>query len=190
MRTLMVLCLMTTLLTAAKAADQERRELEAHAHGYGIFNIALEGNSLAMELEAPGADIVGFEYAPETDEQKAAVARAKTILGNPMKIVALPRACGCVVKSVNVEVHIQGREAGEQDHDQGQTAYGSGSHSEFRAEYQLICSAIEKLTEITFSYFDHFNGAEKLAITIIGPGQQRRFEVSRSSRKIRLDGIM
>ena len=59
-------------LAATAAVAEERRELGAHEHGHSTLTIAVEGTRVAMELSAPGADIVGFEHAAETDEQKAA----------------------------------------------------------------------------------------------------------------------
>ena len=47
-------------LSAASLATAAERELGAHMHGHGTVNIVLEGSALWIELEAPGADIVGF----------------------------------------------------------------------------------------------------------------------------------
>ncbi len=37
------------------------------------INIAQDGQELLVEVTAPGADVVGFEHAPETAEQKRSV---------------------------------------------------------------------------------------------------------------------
>ena len=42
---------------------EETRQLDAHEHGVGQLDIAFDGNQISMELHAPGADIVSFEYA-------------------------------------------------------------------------------------------------------------------------------
>src|SRR5258708_3075099 len=62
------------------------RELRADQHGRGHLNIAVEGNKVSMELEVPGADIVGFEHAAKTDREKAAVETAKTQLAAPLTL--------------------------------------------------------------------------------------------------------
>ena len=42
---------------------EKTRQLDAHEHGVGQLDIAFDGKQISMELHAPGADIVSFEYA-------------------------------------------------------------------------------------------------------------------------------
>ncbi len=55
---------------AEQASGTDYRYADAHQHGKGILNIVLEGNTLLMELEAPGADIIGFEHTAKTATEK------------------------------------------------------------------------------------------------------------------------
>ncbi|MGI9423429.1 MAG: ZrgA family zinc uptake protein, partial [Hyphomicrobiaceae bacterium] len=57
-------------LVGALAADEQHRQLGAHEHGHGAFNVAIDGRRVSMELEAPGADIVAFEHKPTTKRQE------------------------------------------------------------------------------------------------------------------------
>ena len=61
------------------------------------MNIAAEGSDVLMELEVPGADIVGFEYAAKTDADRKAVDAAVTTLATPLDLFVLPSAAGCSV---------------------------------------------------------------------------------------------
>ena len=72
-------------------AFAETRELDAHEHGHGAFNIAFEGDKVLMELEAPGADIVGFEHAATSAEDRAAVDAAIADLAKPLQLFAFER---------------------------------------------------------------------------------------------------
>ena len=65
-----------------------------------------------MELEVPGADIVGFEHAAKSRREKAAVEKAKTQLSAPLALFGLPASAACRVTQAEVEV-----ETGEHDHD-------------------------------------------------------------------------
>ena len=58
----------------------QTRQHGPHVHGHGTVNLVIEGNKLAIELEAPGADIVGFEHPARTAEQTAAVDAAQARL--------------------------------------------------------------------------------------------------------------
>ncbi len=207
MRTALIVAAALLPLTGANAAETEHREHGAHEHGHGKFNVAIEGKTLAMELIAPGADIVGFEHKAESDADKQALAAGRKTLSDLAKVVTLPAAAGCILKNASVEVETEEKHDDhdhaekkddhdhakkKDDHDHGKTAEHKDeeAHGEFHAEYQLTCSAPEKLTGMTFVYFDTFKAAEELDVTVIGPKQQLKFEVNRETSKIAIGGIM
>ena len=46
------------ILSATSSLAEETKQLDAHEHGVGQLNIAFSANKIAMELHAPGSDIV------------------------------------------------------------------------------------------------------------------------------------
>lgn len=177
------------------AASAQHRELGAHEHGRGTLNIAMEGARVTMELEVPGADIVGFEHAAKTKKQKAAVEKARTQLEAPLALFVLPAAAGCKVNEAKV-----GLEGGADDHDQGKgkpkPAKDAGKdehehgHSEFRVQYALECTSPGSLTGIEFAYFKTFAAAQKLEVNVITSKGQSKFMVTRAKPRIDLAGMM
>ena len=106
------------LICAAPAVAQQTRQLDAHEHGVGELQIAFDGNQIAMELHAPGADIVGFEYEAESAEDLAAIDSAIALLSRPQEIFVLPAAAGCAVTRASAELEGEDHdEHGEEDHD-------------------------------------------------------------------------
>jgi len=97
---------------ACPAVAQETRQLDAHEHGVGQLNIAFDGSQIAMELKAPGADIVGFEYIPSSDEDKASVETALASLSKPLDLFPLSAAAGCTLVKATAELE------SEEDHDE------------------------------------------------------------------------
>jgi uncharacterized protein DUF2796 len=202
------------LAAAAGVSHAQQRQAGAHEHGRGTLNIALEGSRLSMELEAPGADIVGFEHKAKTQAQKAAVEKAEEQLEAADALFQLPAAAGCVLEASTVALesgdhdhghsHGAGADAhGDHDHaDKGHADKGHGAtegakgeqaddaHSSFRAEYAFECKAPASLASIGFGYFKVFPGAQKLDVTVVTPKQQSRFEVSRANPRIDLGGMM
>jgi hypothetical protein len=181
-------------LAVTASAHAQQREAGAHEHGRGTLNIALEGARLSMELEAPGADIVGFEHQAKTQKQRSAVEAAKKKLAAPQALFEFPAGAGCVLKQAKVEI-----EAEDHDHDAKapkgkdhgpQEKHADSEHSVFRAEYTFDCKAAGSLATIGFGYFKAFAGAQKLDVTVITPKQQSRFEVSRANPRIDLAGMM
>jgi len=176
-------------------ASAQHREVGAHEHGRGTLNIAMEGTRVTMELEVPGADIVGFEHAAKTKKQKAAVEKAKTQLAAPLALFVLPAAAACKLGEAKVEI-----EGGADDHDHGKgkdkSAKGASKghheqgHSEFRAQYALECASPASLTAIEFAYFKTFAAAQKLEVNVITSKGQTKFEVTRGKPRIDLAGMM
>lgn len=101
------------LAAAFPAFAEDARELDAHEHGVGTLNIAIDGTTVAMAFEAPGADIVGFEYAAESDADLAAIDAAVATLGAPLELFVMPDAAGCTVVETVAELESEG---GHDDH--------------------------------------------------------------------------
>jgi hypothetical protein len=193
------------LAASAGIGAAQERQLGAHEHGRGTLNIALEGSRLSMELEVPGADIVGFEHEATTAKQKSAVEAAKQQLAAPQRLFELPAAAGCVLKEAKVGIEAEDHEHGQEakDHDAARDAtkgdaaqdqeakeHAEHGHSAFQAEYAFDCKAPASLTTIGFGYFKAFAGAQKLDVTVVTPKQQTKFEVSRAKPSIDLGGMM
>jgi len=182
------------LMALPANAQTPHRQLGAHEHGRGTLNIAMEGNKLTMELEAPGMDIVGFEHRVKTERDTLAAEKAKAQLSMPLSLFALPPAAGCRVEESNVEI-----EFGAHDHDAKEAGSADRSrnasdkeeeHSQFHAAYTLECTATRNITSIEFGYFRAFAGAEKLDVTVITPKGQSKFEATRARPSISLAGMM
>lgn len=193
-----------TLIAATVAASDaaEKRELGAHLHGFGSLNIAIEGDTVAMELEAPGADIVGFEHAATSEKDRAAIATAISGLAKPLDLFVLPASAGCTVTAANValigENEPHGEDHHEEHHSDDKHAKHEGhskheehathkehgdeeSHTEFHAEYTLECTDPSALDRIEFAYFERFPSAKELAVQIISDKGAQAFEVERDA---------
>ncbi|HET6322536.1 MAG TPA: DUF2796 domain-containing protein [Hyphomicrobium sp.] len=199
-------------------AHEDHRELGAHVHGHGTFNIAIEDSGVSLELEVPGMDIVGFEHAPANDEQKGAVEKAKALLSEPLTLFALPAGAACKVADAKVELdgaHAHSGEAddegghkhadddhaghdhedGDHDHDHAKrdgdkSDADSHGHSQFHATYNLECAKPAQLTSIAFDYFKRFAGAQRLTVNVVTAKGQASYEVSREKPALDIGGLM
>src|SRR5262245_23098305 len=169
-----------------QAEAQKKRQLDAHQHGHGTLNIAIEGNRVTMELEVPGADIVGFEHAATTSAQKDAVSASKTKLADPLQLFKVSAAANCRLQEANVEI-VTGSEA-DKDSKAGKHAGKESSHSEFRALYGLECTSPDKLAGIDFAYFNTFSAAKELEVNLTTSKGQTKFRVTRAKPRISLSG--
>ncbi len=202
------------LVAAMPALADDTRQLDAHEHGVGALNIAIDGTTVAMELHAPGADIVGFEYAAESDADLAAIDAAVATLSAPLDLFVLPDAAACTVTTAEAKLeseddhdahghddhdeehhedHADDKDHGHDEHehddhgddDHAEHAEDAG-HTEFHAEYTLTCDDPDALSEITFAYFDTFPNAKEVEVQIITASGAQGFEVERDAPVLNL----
>ena len=175
---------------------EETRQLDAHEHGVGQLDIAFDGKQILMELHAPGADIVSFEYAAESAEDRAKVDAAIAMLARPLDLFVLTEAAGCTIVQASAELESEEGQADHEDeHDDHEDAdhqeknVGEAGHTEFHAEYLLACADPGAVTEITFTYFDVFPNALEVEVQLISNKGATSFEVERDAPTLDLRGM-
>ena len=179
---------------AFSAAGEEHRQLGAHVHGHGRLNIAIEDKTVSIELEAPGADIVGFEHEAGTRAQSAAIEKAKATLASGLSLFTPAAAAGCTQNASKVSIEAE-HEHEHEHHAEGAKPDADDEaadhhHSEFHAEYAFECASPARLTSMTFDYFKAFPNAQELDISLISPKGQSSYEVNRDKPRLDLTGIM
>lgn len=155
------------LLTGAAHA-QDQQGLEPHVHGVAELTAALDGNTLSVGLHSPLDNLVGFEHAPETAEQKAAWdGLLERLRHRPGEVIAPAEAAGCRPDEPRLELpawneagHVaKGDEhhaaAGGDDREHEEDAAGEHEagheehgHAEFVAEFTFVCDAPARLDAI------------------------------------------
>ena len=71
MKAVTLLLAVATFAAHANHDEHESHSHGAHEHGHGHLNLVVDGDQLMIELQAPAADLVGFEHAAKSDEEKA-----------------------------------------------------------------------------------------------------------------------
>ncbi|AHD11631.1 zinc uptake protein ZrgA [Phaeobacter gallaeciensis] len=112
------------IVTALPALAEGTRELDAHEHGVGTLNIAIENTTVSMEFEAPGADIVGFEYAAKSEADISAVNTALATLSSPLQLFVVPDSALCSIVDAHAAL-----ESGE-EHEDHADEHGHEEHAD------------------------------------------------------------
>lgn len=115
------------ILVASAGTAEQTRQLDAHEHGVGTLDIAFDGDRIAIAFQAPGADIVGFEYAATNAQDRAAVDAAVATLAGPLDLFSFPAAAGCRV--VEARASLESEEAHE-EHGHDKHAHDEHAHDE------------------------------------------------------------
>jgi len=160
------------------------------------LDIAFDGKQILMELHAPGADIVGFEYAAESAEDRAKVDAAVAMLARPLDLFVITEAAGCTLVQASAELERDEGQVGHEDeHDDHEDANhqekntDEPGHTEFHAEYLLACANPGAVTKITFTYFDAFPNALEVEVQFISNKGATSFEVERDAPTLDLRGM-
>jgi len=149
------------VFTVSADDHSEHRHHEAHEHGTGQMNVAIDGNELLIEFEFPANDIVGFEHKPSSDKQKLLVEDALGFFKIVNSNVLLSEKAKCKIskpakiETELVEDHDDHSEEQSHDHDEEM-------HSEFEVNYSFICSKPEHIESVKVLSFIKFKGIKKL----------------------------
>ena len=140
---------------------------EGHSHGTGSVEVSIDGGQISIALELPMDSAVGFERAPKTDKEKAALAEAEKLL-NDVQAVFIPSAnAKCTVISAQVSV----------PHAVGTPADKDG-HADIDASYVFRCADPAALKGIETTLFKHFKRLYRLEARRVGPSGQGSMRLS------------
>ncbi|MEB6607083.1 DUF2796 domain-containing protein [Aeromonas sanarellii] len=186
-----------TLLLAAAAFGAQANHDEhdhqghgAHEHGHGHLNLVLDGNQLMIELQAPAADLVGFEHAARSDEEKARYAEAMTLLKQPDTLFRLDPAAGCKLTRQELQAAKEDHDhEHEHDHDKAADNHDEyhpeeAGHADLGAMYTYTCTDPAKLTGLEATLFGVYPSLEKLSVQGILPSGQTAAELTPSANKL------
>ncbi|ENM5791353.1 DUF2796 domain-containing protein [Vibrio mimicus] len=181
--------------------DHQHRQHEAHVHGQVELNIAQDGHDLLIEITAPGADVVGFEHAPQDETQQKVLKQALDTLHLPKELFVLNNKAQCETREVFIKHNLGGEEHedhhahhnekhdhSEHDH-KGHDHEGhehENEHGTFTVQYQFHCEAIEELKQIDTQWFQYFPSTEKIQANVLTEKQQSALQLNAKQTRINL----
>lgn len=171
--------------------DHEHGSLGAHEHGVASLNVALDGQTLELQIDSPAMNFVGFEHAAKSDADKAKVAAAKAELEKPIELFGLS-AGACQVTKQELESplfgghdHHHDDEAHEHEHEHADADEHEHEHSDIEASYQLSCQQVDALKELDLSeLFKRFPATHKIQVQLIGPSGQQGAELTTAQPRL------
>jgi Protein of unknown function (DUF2796) len=135
-------------------------ELGAHVHGVANLEIAVDQNTLTLDLSSPLDNLIGFEHQPRTAQQKAAV---RTMADNFNKaeqyFVPSPEA-GCMLQSAKLDspALIKNKSAKSEN--------GDRVHADLDGEFVFACKQTDKLHDLEVKLFASYPNLHKLNVEI------------------------
>ncbi len=201
-----VLAIVIGLSLSTVATAEEYRQHSAHVHGHVKFNIAQDGSDLLLEITAPGADVVGFEHAPENAEQEKTLQHAVATLEDSNALFAINPQAQCEIEEVHVEHTLGGQheehehhdheghdhdEHAHHDHDkhdhdghEGHDHSEHSDHGEFTVQYRFHCAQVGELSHIQTDWFNQFPSTESVNVNLFTDTTQSATSLTKSNTQI------
>jgi hypothetical protein len=161
------------LLTAASLHAQTR----AHEHGVLKVAVAIEGATLAIDVEMPLDNLVGFERAPRTDAERKFAADALARMRDGADLFKPNAEARCKPARTAVEAPVL---------EPGAKSASASEHADLHATYVFECAQAAQLASLDVSVFDAFKRVKQIEIQVAGPKGQRKVVLRPPARQVQL----
>ena len=147
----------------------------AHEHGVAKLSVAVDGNALSIELDAPLDGFLGFERAPRTDAERKAAADLLARLRDAGGLFKPDAAAGCKAGDVKVEAPVL--EPGYK---------GKGEHADLEVQVTFQCTQPQALRALDVALFDAFKRLQRIDVQVAGAKGQSKATLKRPARTVTL----
>lgn len=153
--------------------EEDHREHEAHEHGAAELMIAWSGNELAIDLQSPAYNVLGFEYTPSTDAEKTLLDESiSTLEGGEFLQFSPDASCTIVSAAVETELTEEAHE-GEEVSEAHEGEEDEETHSDIDVTYNIQCEQPDNLDSLDVSMlFAQFPNFEDLRVQWISDAEQ------------------
>ena len=154
-------------------------EYSAHVHGNAELTIAIDKNSVDLNLTAPAESLLGFEHKAVTPNELAKLAAMRKHLSQHTKIINFSGG-ECLIKNINIDTNdILKTNHPESDHSH------KLSHAEITMNYQYDCAVGNNISSATVQLFKHFKKLEKINVMWLNAYKQSSTELTKKNIEIR-----
>ena len=164
----LTLCFLASTAALADKHGHGHGSLGSHEHGAVTLGIAIDGQTIELDLEGPAESFLGFEHAPKSEKDKKVLAQVKALWeSKSSELVKFDSKLGCVQQEAKFEQEID------------------GSHSEIEASATYACKAKPDGSVAIINLKNHFSEIKKLKVEVVGK-QTKEFNINEKSQKITL----
>jgi hypothetical protein len=169
-------------------AAAEKRRHEAHVHGVGEINIAVEGAKATVEFRAPAESVMGFEHEAksESDKKKRDAALEQLRAKGGQMVVFDPRL-GCKssdMKTAIVETKESTKaQVGKETHKDQKK---SGEHREVQGTFTVTCDKPLAGSRVTFGVSKVFRDIQEIKVQVVGDSGQSGATIKKDKGDIKL----
>lgn len=154
--------LMLCFIHSASIAGDDHKHSEhkhgAHQHGVATINLVIEDKDISIEFEASANDIVGFERAPITNQERQHIKNQIRKLNNPSSLFVFNKGtCRSVRQSIDSPFNEK---------------YLAKEHYDIDADYEFTCDSTNKIRSVDVKLFKVFAPLKRIDVKWIVRGKQ------------------
>lgn len=127
----------------------EFTQMGAHVHGEALITFVLEGNEAMLALQSAAYNIVGFEHAPSTDEQRQEIQAALAMLSKG-EWFSISRDAGCQIEQADASTDL--------------TRSNYQGHGDFYANFALLCHNPSRLQQMELGLLQLLPALERVEV--------------------------
>lgn len=162
-------CLVTSLLTMPAMAGEA-----PHVHGVARLQVAIDGGTLTLNLESPLDNLLGFEHAPHTEQERMAVRAMRERLEQAESVFVPSPAARCQAISVKLESPVL----------QPRKQPANGEHADLDGEFVFHCQNPGELHALEVTMFRSFPNLRRLDVQIASAHGQSAARLSPQQRSV------
>ena len=161
-------------------------EGHAHVHGAAELRIVVDGAQLEVALETPLDNLLGFEHAPRTASERAAVRAMAARLRQPSTLFMPTPAARCIAGSVEIDAPVLPAELLGNPTSAGAAPSTPGeTHADLDATFRWQCDAPSGLKGLEVALLEAFPGLRTVKVQIAGLRGQSATVLSGTRRSLR-----
>lgn len=158
---------------------------EAHVHGVGKLDVAIDGSQVNLHLDTPLANLLGFEHAAKSVKDRQATQQMARQLRDAGKVFVTTPAAECRPASVKlVSAALDPALLGEPIASAVTDKPAEPGHADLDADFVFQCAHPERLQSIDVTLFSQFKGFQQIDVQMVTPKKQLAAKLLPSASRI------
>lgn len=163
-----------------------------HIHGEAQLHVVMDDKKIHVSLKAPAESMVGFEHAPVSSAEKAAIQKASMVLSSPHMFTFYRKTIFNKTKSLDLDlasIHASLSDDTHNNHTHVEKTPHTHQHTPTQNEHtDFIMTAVYKSNKeihgISTQLFEHFVHLRTIILTLVDEDQSSQYRLTRHVNKV------
>lgn len=150
-------------------AQEAPANIKTHTHGKASLFLAVDGKSIAVELEAPAINVLGYERTPKNKSDKAKWAQFKKNWSHQLKgVIDFDKKLKCKMTDKKFELHILEK------------------HAQIEAKATFSCQSTVAKSKAKIHLIKTYKGLKSVDVNLLGEKGPARIEIKKKQETVTL----